>query len=87
MREILRIVIGNICITSAYAFITVPRHVVNFHDSACVSSSGYQCHNQLCYGSAVGNLSVFPGKSIFDEVIAQQYLLYGHVQQFSRNRL
>ena len=29
MREILRIVIGNICITSAYAFITVPRHVVN----------------------------------------------------------
>ena len=28
-REILRIVIGNICITSAYAFITVPRHVVN----------------------------------------------------------
>lgn len=29
MREILRILLGNICITSAYAFITVPHHVVN----------------------------------------------------------
>lgn len=29
MKEVLRIVAGNICITSAYAFITVPYHIVN----------------------------------------------------------
>lgn len=29
MKEILRIIAGNICITSAYAFITVPYHIVN----------------------------------------------------------
>lgn len=29
MREVLRIIAGNICITGAYAFITVPCHIVN----------------------------------------------------------
>lgn len=75
MREILRIVIGNmyyigLCIYHGTSPCGKWRSDLLFHDSACVSSSGYQCHNQLCYGSAIGNLSVFPGKSIFDEIIA-----------------
>ena len=86
MREVLRIIAGNICITGAYAFITVPCHIVN----GGITSFSMILHNFINmdisffykrHNNTAAYFMFFPAREKLSfKISSKQYMLYAFFQ-------